>query len=364
VGVVTIKELLEAGVHFGHQTRRWNPSMRKFIYTQRNGIHIIDLEQTLGLIDKAYEFIRDMVAGGEDILFVGTKKQAQESIEQEAQRCGMCYVNQRWLGGMLTNFRTIQNRIDYLVQLEDRKEKGEFDALPKKEALKLEEMIARLNRRLGGVKEMTRIPGAVFVIDPAKESIAVAECRKMGIPVVATVDTDCNPNEIDYPVPANDDAIKAIRLLCVSVANAILEGKALRKEVIAEGGPEVSYPEVSYPDITTTTGDEVEEAAAEDKIEAEPDASSVEVTGTEDVVKDEVVTEVTTDVTDTTDEVKAEAVAEAGAEDTVVATATDAEASEDTEVAEDATDVKSEAEPVEMAEETVEEDKEEPKSDE
>ncbi len=368
MGVVTIKELLEAGVHFGHQTRRWNPSMRKFIYTQRNGIHIIDLEQTLVLIDKAYEFIRELVASGEDILFVGTKKQAQESIEQEAIRCGMCYVNQRWLGGMLTNFRTIQSRIDYLVQLEDRKEKGEFESLPKKEVLKLEEMITRLNRRLGGVKEMTRIPGAVFVIDPAKESIAVAECRKMGVPVIATVDTDCNPNEIDHPVPANDDAIKAIRLLCVNVANAVLEGKALRKEVVAEGGPEVSYPEVSYPDITTATDDEVEGAAAEDKIEAEPEASSAEVTGTEDVVKDEVVAEATEDVAGTTDEVKEEAVAEAAAEENVgaveEATATDAESSEDTEAAEDAAEVKSETEPGETAAESVEEEKEEPKSDE
>ena len=269
VSAVTIKELLEAGVHFGHQTRRWNPKMRSYIYTQRNGIHIIDLEQTLVLLNKAYEFIRDLVASGEDILIVGTKKQAQESVAQESQRCGMCYVNQRWLGGMMTNFRTIQTRIDYLVQLEDRKEKGDFEILPKKEALKLEEMITRLNRRLGGVKEMTRIPGAVFIIDPAKESIAVAECKKMGVPVIATVDTDCNPDEIDYLIPANDDAIKAIRLLCSTVADAVLEGMSMRKGALEEGGPEVSYPDVSYHEPQEA------EAVVEDEPTAEADAEAV-----------------------------------------------------------------------------------------
>jgi small subunit ribosomal protein S2 len=272
--------------------------MRKYIYTQRNGIHIIDLEQTLGFINRAYEFIRDLVASGEDILIVGTKKQAQESVAQESQRCGMCYINQRWLGGMLTNFRTIQTRIDYLVQLEDRKEKGEFENLPKKEVLKLEEMITRLNRRLGGVKEMTRIPGAVFIIDPAKEGIAVAECRKMGVPVIATVDTDCNPDIIDHIIPANDDAIKAIRLLCSTVANAVLEGMALRKGAIEEGGPDVSYPEVSYPDTSAVK----EEVVAEEKVVAEAEAvtkveEKVEVAAEEKVVA----------------EVKAEKVVEAAA---------------------------------------------------
>jgi small subunit ribosomal protein S2 len=242
--------------------------MKSYIYTQRNGIHIIDLEQTIVLLNKAYEFIRDMVASGEDILIVGTKKQAQESVEQEAQRCGMSYINQRWLGGMLTNFRTIQTRIDYLVQLEDRKEKGDFEILPKKEALKLEEMITRLNRRLGGVKEVSRIPGAVFIIDPAKESIAVAECKKMGVPVVATVDTDCNPDVIDHCVPANDDAIKAIRLLCSTVADAVLEGMSLRQGTIEAGGPEVSYPELYEPAI-----DIKEEVNAE--AEAAPEAEAV-----------------------------------------------------------------------------------------
>jgi len=245
--------------------------MRSYIYTQRNGIHIIDLEQTLVMLNKAYEFIRDLVASGEDILIVGTKKQAQESVEQESQRCGMCYVKQRWLGGMMTNFRTIQQRIDYMVQLEDRKEKGDFEILPKKEALKLEEMITRLNRRLGGVKEMTRIPGAVFIIDPAKEAIAVAECKKMGVPVIATIDTDCNPDEIDYRIPANDDAIKAIRLLCSTVADAVLDGMSLRKGAIEEGGPEVSYPDVSYPEAEAKAATEAE-AVVEEELEVEPEA--------------------------------------------------------------------------------------------
>jgi small subunit ribosomal protein S2 len=308
VSVVTIKELLEGGVHFGHQTRRWNPRMRKYIYTQRNGIHIIDLEQTLGFINRAYEFIRDLVASGEDVLIVGTKKQAQESVAQESQRCGMCYVNQRWLGGMMTNFRTIQTRIDYLVQLEDRKEKGEFENLPKKEVLKLEEMIVRLNRRLGGVKEMTRIPGAVFIIDPAKEGIAVAECRKMGVPVIATVDTDCNPDIIDHIIPANDDAIKAIRLLCSTVANAVLEGMSLRKGAIEEGGPDVSYPEVSYPDISAVK-EEVEAGAAavtkvEEKAEVATEEKVVAKAKAEKVVEAAAVTE---EVTATEEEKPADA---------------------------------------------------------
>lgn len=241
VDAVSIKELLEAGVHFGHQTRRWNPRMRSYIYTQRNGIHIIDLEQTVVLLSKACEFVQELVTSGGDILFVGTKRQGQESVEREAERCGMCYVNQRWLGGMLTNFRTIQSRIDYLVRLEDRKAKGEFELLPKKEAIKLEEIISRLNRQLGGVKEMTKIPGAVFIIDPAKEAIAVAECKRMGVPIVATVDTDCNPDEIDYIIPANDDAIKAIKLLCSTIADAVLDGRSARQITEVEEIPEAPY---------------------------------------------------------------------------------------------------------------------------
>ena len=229
---VLIKLLLEAGVHFGHQPRRWDPRMKRYIFTQRNGIHIIDLEQTVGLLSKACDFVRDIVASGENILFVGTKKQAQEAVEEEAKRCGAYYVNQRWLGGMLTNFATIQSRIDYLVRLEDRKARGEFERVPKKEALKLERKILHLNRLLGGVKEMTNNPGALFVIDPVKERIAVAEAINVGIPLVAIVDTDCNPDEIDYPIPANDDAIKSVRLLCAAIADAVLEGKPAREEAV------------------------------------------------------------------------------------------------------------------------------------
>ena len=196
---VTIKELLEAGAHFGHQTSRWHPRMKKYIFTKRNGIHIIDLDQTASLLDKACDFIKEVVAEGGSILFVGTKKQAQEAIGQEAKRCGMYYVNQRWMGGVLTNFTTIQARIDYLVRLEDQQTRGDFNRLPKKEALKLGKEIMRLNQQLGGFKEMTSLPSALFIIDPTKDHIALAEAKRVGIPVVAVVDTNCNPNDIDYP---------------------------------------------------------------------------------------------------------------------------------------------------------------------
>ncbi len=227
--VISIKSLLEAGAHFGHQTSRWNPRMKKYIFTQRNGIHILDLEQTVEMLNKACEFVRDAVARGENIIFVGTKKQAKETIEGEAQRCGMFYVNQRWLGGMLTNFATIQARIDYLVRLEDRKARGEFNYLPKKEALKLDDEIARLNRQMGGFKEMTKFPGALFIVDPTKERIAIAEARRTGVPIVAIVDTNCDPDEIDYPIPANDDAVRAIKLMTSKIADAVLEGKQARE---------------------------------------------------------------------------------------------------------------------------------------
>jgi small subunit ribosomal protein S2 len=230
---VSMKLLLEAGVHFGHQVGRWNPKMKTYIFSQRNGIHIIDLEQTVVLLSKSCSFIREVVGGGENIIFVGSKKQAQEAVEQEAKRCGMFYVNQRWLGGMLTNFSTIQSRIDYLVRLEDRKARGELERLPKKEVLKLEKEMAHLNRLLGGVKEMTRIPGALFVIDPSKERNAIAEARKVGVPIVAIVDTNCDPDEVDYPIPGNDDAIRAVALFCAAVADAVLQGKQDR-EALAE----------------------------------------------------------------------------------------------------------------------------------
>jgi small subunit ribosomal protein S2 len=253
---VTIKELLEAGAHFGHQTSRWHPAMKKYIFTKRNGIHIIDLEQTAAMLDKVCDFVRQVVAEGGNILFVGTKKQAQETIEQEAQRCGMFYVNQRWLGGVLTNFATIQARIDYLVRLEDQKARGDFARLPKKEALKLEEEILRLNRLVGGFKEMTKLPDAIFIVDPTKERIAIAEAKRVGIPVVAIVDTNCNPNEIDHPIPANDDAIRAIKLICSKIADAVIEGRTGEAMASAEadkkeeGEPPESM-EISEPLIFT-----------------------------------------------------------------------------------------------------------------
>jgi len=253
VDTATIKQLLEAGAHFGHQTGRWNPRMKSYIFTKRNGIHIIDLEQTTALLDKACDFVQQVAAEGGSILFVGTKKQAQEAVQEEADRCEMYYVNQRWLGGMLTNFVTIQARIDQLVRLEDQKNRGEFDHLPKKESLKLDEKISRFNQQMGGFKEMTNLPNALFIIDPTKEQIALAEAKRMGIPVVAIVDTNCNPNDIDHPIPANDDAIRAIRLICSKIADAIIEGKTGEVMTVAgeEGleGPEVT--EIMEPLIFT-----------------------------------------------------------------------------------------------------------------
>ena len=225
-GPTTIKQLLEAGAHFGHQTGRWHPRMKNYIFTKRNGIHIIDLEKTVALLEKACAFIRQTVGQGGTILFVGTKKQAQESIAEEAKRCGMFYVNQRWLGGMLTNFATIQARIDHLVRMENQQSKGEFGRMVKKEVMKIGEEIEKLNRQMGGFKEMTALPNALFIVDPIKENNALAEARRMSIPVIAMVDTNCNPDEISYPVPSNDDAIRAIRLICTKVADAVLEGKA------------------------------------------------------------------------------------------------------------------------------------------
>ncbi len=256
-----IKQLLEAGAHFGHQTSRWHPRMKKYIFTKRNGIHIIDLEQTVTLLGKACDFVRQVAEEGGTIIFVGTKKQAQEVVEQEAKRCGMYYVNQRWLGGTLTNFATIQARIDHLVRLEDQQTRGDFRRLPKKEALKLGDEISRLNQQMAGVKEMTSLPSALFIIDPTKERIALAEAKRVGIPVVATVDTDCNPDEIDYPIPANYDAIKAIRLTCSKMSDAIIQGKASGASIPTEEGggagleEEVKPLETKEP-LIFTPGDE------------------------------------------------------------------------------------------------------------
>ena len=225
MAVVSMKQLLEAGVHFGHQTRRWNPKMAKYIFTERNGIYIIDLQKTVKKLDEAYNFVRDVAAEGGSILFVGTKKQAQESIREEATRCGMHYVNARWLGGMLTNFRTIRRRIDRLNQLKAMEADGTFDMLPKKEVVKLNLEIEKLEKFLGGIKEMKQLPVALFIVDPRKERIAVAEAKKLGIPIVAIVDTNCDPDEIDYVIPGNDDAIRAVKLISGTIASAIVEGK-------------------------------------------------------------------------------------------------------------------------------------------
>jgi small subunit ribosomal protein S2 len=229
-----MKALLETGVHFGHRTKRWNPKMRPFIYTERNGIHIIDLQQTITALDKAYEAVRDTVVEDGMILFVGTKKQAQESVAEEAERCGMPYVNQRWLGGTLTNWRTIRQRIDYLLNLEERKERGDFERLPKKEALKLEREIEKLNKRLSGIKDMRRLPDMLFITDVRREATAVKEANKLGIPIVAIVDTNCDPDPIDYIIPANDDAIRAIKLITSKIADAVIEGQNMRASLVPE----------------------------------------------------------------------------------------------------------------------------------
>ncbi len=225
MAVISMKQLLEAGVHFGHQTRRWNPKMAPYIFTERNGIYIIDLQKTVRKLEEAYMFVRDLSAEGKEVLFVGTKKQAQDSIREEAVRAGAHYVNARWLGGMLTNFRTIRGRIARLAQLKAMEEDGTFDLLPKKEVVKLNHEIEKLEKFMGGIKEMKKIPGALFIVDPRKEKIAVAEAKKLGIPVVAIVDTNCNPDEVDYVIPGNDDAIRAVKLIASCMANAIIEGR-------------------------------------------------------------------------------------------------------------------------------------------
>lgn len=225
MSIVSMKQLLEAGVHFGHQTRRWNPKMKPYIFTERNGIYIIDLQKTVKKIEEAYEFVKSVAAEGGYILFVGTKKQAQESLQEEAQRCGMFYVNQRWLGGMLTNFKTIRKRIDRLHELEKMEEDGVFEVLPKKEVLNLRHEKERLEKYLGGIKSMTELPQALFIVDPRKEKNAILEARKLGIPIVAIVDTNCDPDEVDYVIPGNDDAIRAVKLLTEKMADAVIEGR-------------------------------------------------------------------------------------------------------------------------------------------
>ncbi len=225
MAVISMKQLLEAGVHFGHQTRRWNPKMAPYIFTERNGIYIIDLQKTVKKVDEAYNFVREVAGEGKSILFVGTKKQAQEAVKEEALRCDMFYVNERWLGGMLTNFQTIQKRINRLRELEKMEAENVFDVLPKKEVILLRQEMTKLQKFLGGIKDMQKLPGALFIIDPRKERIAVAEAKKLGIPIVAIVDTNCDPDEIDHVIPGNDDAIRAVKLLTGKMADAVIEGR-------------------------------------------------------------------------------------------------------------------------------------------
>src|SRR5579862_9827299 len=245
MAIVSMKLLLEAGVHFGHQTKRWNPKMKSYIFTERNGIHIIDLQQTVTKLTQAYNWVRDQAREGKSVLFVGTKKQAQESVQEEAQRCGMYWVNQRWLGGMLTNYQTIQQRLKRLTELEERKGKGEFELLTKKEALKLQDEMIKLNRLLGGIRQMRRLPDMLFIIDTKKEHIAVKEANRLGIPIVSLLDTNCDPDEVTWGIPANDDAIRAVKLLTSKMADAILEGRAeleaLRKEEEEAAAAEAAY---------------------------------------------------------------------------------------------------------------------------
>lgn len=251
MAVVAMKQLLEAGVHFGHQTRRWDPKMAEYIFQARNGIHIIDLQKTSKKLDEAYSFIKEQAEEGKTILFVGTKKQAQECMKEAALKCGMYYVDQRWLGGMLTNFGTIQTRIQRLKDLETMQEDGTFDVLPKKEVILLKKEMEKLEKNLGGIKDMDKLPGVIFLVDPKKERIAILEAKKLGIPVVGLVDTNCNPEELDYPIPGNDDAIRAVKLIADVMANAVIEGKQgesfepeMQEEQVAETEEATSIEEV------------------------------------------------------------------------------------------------------------------------
>lgn len=266
MSVVSMKSLLEAGVHFGHQTRRWNPKMKPYIFTERNGIHIIDLSKTVGMIERAYDKVREVAADGGKILFVGTKKQAQDTIEQQAKRANMFYVNQRWLGGMLTNYQTIKKSIDRLFALNAMEEDGTFDILPKKEVAQLQHEAERLERFLGGIKDMNGLPDLMYVVDPKKEAIAIAEARKLGIPVVAILDTNADPDEVDYPIPGNDDAIRSVKLITSIMADAVVEGRQGEQGEADEEAPVAEDEETA--DETETTEDE-ESAEAEDEAEAE-----------------------------------------------------------------------------------------------
>jgi small subunit ribosomal protein S2 len=270
--VVTMKQLLEAGVHFGHRTRRWNPKMAPYIYTARKGIHVIDLQKTVQLIDVAYEFVKQKASEGATLLFVGTKRQAQQAIEEEAKRCGAFYVNNRWLGGLLTNFKTIRLRIERLKELEAMEENGELDSLPKKEQSILKKQLSKLRKNLGGVKEMKDIPDMIFIVDPKKERIAVSEANTLGIPTIAIVDTNCDPDEIDYIIPGNDDAIRAVKLITSTIANAYLEGREGR--VLSEESTEESGETVETVEEVAQESEESFENFEEDDFEFEEDEES------------------------------------------------------------------------------------------
>ncbi len=311
MSVVSMKALLEAGVHFGHRARRWHPKMKSYIFTERNGVHIIDLQQTMNRLDKAYSVVRDTVADGGTVLFVGTKRQAQEIIKMEADRCGMPYVNQRWLGGTLTNFRTIRQRVDYLIELEKQRDSGEFEKLTKKEALKMMRLISKLERRVGGLREMHELPKIVYVVDVRREALAVNEANKLGIPVVAMVDTNCDPDPIDYVIPSNDDAIRAIKLITSIIADAVIEGQSIRETEEAERETEelraaeesgeerpieIYAPPAAEvtPEAEAVVAEAVEEIAAakEETAEAAPEEPAPEATeGTEEPAQEEAVAE-------------------------------------------------------------------------
>lgn len=320
MAIVEMKELLEAGVHFGHRVRRWHPKMRFYIFTERNGIHIIDIQQTVRSMEAAHELIRDDISNGGLLLFVGTKRQAQENLAEAAERCGMPYVNQRWLGGTLTNFRTIRQRIDYLMDLERRYEKGEFEKLTKKEILGLERKMAKLNRRLGGIKNMDRLPSLVFITDIRREQIAVKEANKLGIPIIGMVDTNCDPTPIDHVIPANDDAIRSIKLISSKLADAVIDGQQIRAALLAEEEEEV-----------LEVGEEWEEYEAEEELPAEAEEflgegekPAAEVTvGVEEVllggeVVPEAVPRAEGEATDAPDDSQADDATDSGAEPTIV----------------------------------------------
>ena len=267
MSVISMKNLLEAGVHFGHQTRRWNPKMAKFIFTERNGIYIIDLQKTVKKVEEAYDFVRELTEEGGTILFVGTKKQAQDAVEKEAKKCGMPYINQRWLGGLLTNYKTIRKRIDRLFELEEMESDGTFEVLPKKEVIELKHEIERLEKFLGGIKNMDGMPDALFIVDPKKERIAVKEAEILGIPVVGIVDTNCDPDELDYPIPGNDDAIRAVKLITETIANAVLEGKqgTQLEDHTEEAAEEVEEFETQEELEKALNGEESEEESTEEE---------------------------------------------------------------------------------------------------